>query len=874
MQRALRPRQPRAAGAKATKTSRRSEAIALLAGERRLLEMIATGVPLTEILNALCLIIEEQRSGTLASVLLLAADGIHLESAGGPSIPEDWKREMGRLAHRTLRRLVRHGRLPEVAGHRFEHRGRSALGSAGASLAPPCATACAPLGRARLFPPTERFWAPSACTTVRRGAQPQTIWSLSGWPLTSRASQLNAIVGEEALRRSEAFLAEGQRISHTGSWSWDVSTGRVTWSEEHCRIYGADPETTKPTYQLFLRTVHPDDRVRIERDLDEIVRQKRAFDMEFRIALPDGTVKNVLGIGRPVLTPAGDACHYIGTTVDITPRKRAEILLAGEKQALEMVARGESLPKILECLCTLVEELSPGALSSILLLDANGKTLRHGAAPKLPREYVEAIDGASIGPAAGSCGTAAYSAKLVIVSDIVSDPLWGNYRALALPHGLRACWSNPILSSDGKVRGTFAIYYREPRSPTPQQLEIIERITHIASIALERLHAEAALRASEALARGQVEALVQHLDVLATSPAPDQFIVRMLSTMARLLKSEWVCLWLVDEKTQALVLRASVGAASTKDERDHPFVKDPYSWKDDPGVQEMFFTGVPAAYEEIATDPRIVEPLRSYFRRSGTKKLLRLPTLVGGEVKGFIALRHGERPPYRPEEIELAQALAHQAMLAIHSRQAATLEERNRMARDIHDTLAQGFTAIVVQLQAAEDASTKGLQKDAEKHLRTACDLARQSLQEARRSVQALRPLALERRNFWEAFKDSVKRATAGTPLQIKVQMRGQPRELPVLWQENLLHVGQEALTNTLRYANAAHFRARLNFETKALRFELEDDGDGFTTSGRHDGFGLIGMRERVEQMGGRLTITSAPREGTKVVIVSPYVRE
>ena len=240
-------------------------------------------------------------------------------------------------------------------------------------------------------------------------------------------------------------------------------------------------------------------------------------------------------------------------------------------------------------------------------------------------------------------------------------------------------------------------------------------------------------------------------------------------------------------------------------------------------------------------------------------------------MKGFIAIRHANRPPYQPAEIELAQALAHQAMLAIQSGHAATLEERNRMARDIHDTLAQGFTAIVVQLQAAEDASAKGLKKDAQKHLASARDLARQSLAEARRSVRALRPQALENTSFWDALKGMIKQSTAGTALQTRCHLRGHPRELPALWQQNLLHIGQEALTNTLKYAHAARFEARLNFNKKEVRLELEDDGEGFASNDHHDGFGLIGMRERVEQMGGTLTVTSVRHAGTKVVVVSRY---
>src|SRR5262244_202649 len=150
-------------------------------------------------------------------------------------------------------------------------------------------------------------------------------------------------------------------------------------------------------------------------------------------------------------------------------RKRAEALLAGEKRLLEMIATGHALSTILEAVCRLVEALSPGSLTAILMLDPDGQRLWHGAAPSLPQSYTDAIDGGCIGPAAGSCGTAAYRKAPVMVADIAEDPLWAEYRALALAHGLRACWSTPVLASDGRVLGTFALYARAPGSPTPQQ---------------------------------------------------------------------------------------------------------------------------------------------------------------------------------------------------------------------------------------------------------------------------------------------------------------------------------------------------------------------------------------------------------------------
>jgi PAS domain S-box-containing protein len=453
---------------------------------------------------------------------------------------------------------------------------------------------------------------------ARRSGEQKRVAEALEQRVAERTSQLSAV--NEELRRSQAYLAEAQRLSHTGSVGWRISTGEILWSEETFRIFQYDP-TTKPTVELLLERVHPEDAALVKQTIERAARDGKDFDFEPRLLMPDGSVKHVHVVAHafsdesgsiefvgavmdvtvakeaedkirqsegelrqlvdvipqqvvvfdshwnplfansreleytgltleevcsrdavarivhpedltklealresaegapfelearirgkdgqyrwflirdsPLHDERGRVLRWYGTRTDIEDRKRAEMLLAGEKRLLEMIARGDSRALILDALCRLVEELTSGSLSSILLLDRNANCLRHGAAPNLPMNYTEAIDGASIGPSAGSCGTAAYRAETVIVSDIATDPLWADYRDLALPHGLRACWSTPILSSDGKVLGTFAIYYREPRSPTPQEHDLIEQITHLASIAVERQQAEEALRTSE-----------------------------------------------------------------------------------------------------------------------------------------------------------------------------------------------------------------------------------------------------------------------------------------------------------------------------------------------------------------------------------------
>jgi signal transduction histidine kinase len=176
--------------------------------------------------------------------------------------------------------------------------------------------------------------------------------------------------------------------------------------------------------------------------------------------------------------------------LDIAARKRAEAVLDGQGRALEQIALGAPLPRTLELLVRTVEEQAPGMLGSVLLLDADGVHLRHGAAPSLPEAYMRGIDGEPIGPSAGSCGTAAYRREAVIVEDIATDPLWRDYRELAAAHGLRACWSTPILDPERRVLGTFAMYFRTTRRPDEDHLQLVAMATHVAAIAIARAHVE------------------------------------------------------------------------------------------------------------------------------------------------------------------------------------------------------------------------------------------------------------------------------------------------------------------------------------------------------------------------------------------------
>ena len=298
------------------------------------------------------------------------------------------------------------------------------------------------------------------------------------------------------VRQSERRLRDVVETMPTFAWT-ARSDGVIDFVSRHWRTYSGLSEEDA-SGAGWPAAVHPVDIGRHEARWHASLASGDPFEDGVRYRRDaDGAYRWFLARAVPLRDERGAIVRWYGVSTDIDDRRRAEALLAGEKRVLEMVARGESLAQVLDGLCRLVEDHADDVLASILLLD--GDRLRHGAAPSLPRAYTEAIDGAVIGPRAGSFGTAAYRREPVIVSDIATDPLWADYRETALPHALRACWSTPILSSDGAVIATFAMYYREPRSPSARDQSIIEQITHLAGVALQRARTEEELKKQAAL---------------------------------------------------------------------------------------------------------------------------------------------------------------------------------------------------------------------------------------------------------------------------------------------------------------------------------------------------------------------------------------
>ena len=238
----------------------------------------------------------------------------------------------------------------------------------------------------------------------------------------------------------------------------------------------------------------------VDEILDGVARSGQAFvghGMSLCVARTDGSTEELLLdlVFQPLPPADGRPSSVFVQGQNVTNDHRGDALREAHSKVLGLAIADAPLESTLAALIHIVESTSrTGVLGSILLLDADGKHLRNGAAPSLPKAYTEIIDGLEIGACAGSCGTAAYLGAAVFVSDIATDPHWADYKDIALPHGFRACWSIPILGRDRKVLGTFAMYHREPREPTVGDLMLVDLITQTAALVIDREQAKAALQ--------------------------------------------------------------------------------------------------------------------------------------------------------------------------------------------------------------------------------------------------------------------------------------------------------------------------------------------------------------------------------------------
>ncbi|MCC6989790.1 MAG: PAS domain S-box protein, partial [Acidobacteria bacterium] len=337
------------------------------------------------------------------------------------------------------------------------------------------------------------------------------------WYLAGAGRRVGLLADRLTLEHQEATRALAQQIADAQETSRALRESEARWrqiveTEPECvstlgpdgsvqqlnaaglRIFEAGAFRDVAGMQMLVLVV-PDHRQEFQA-LTARVFQGESGTCEFEMTGLKGTRRWLTLHAAPLRDESGAVVSLLGISHDISDQRRTDALLRWEKQALELIMRPGSLGDVLDGLMRGLEANAPGSLCSVLLLDETGTRLQRGGAPSLPAAFNDAVHGIPIGPRVGSCGTAAHLDRQIIVPDIATDPLWTDFRDLALAHDLRACWSTPVHSDAGKVLGTFAIYYREPRLPSTEELEIIDRARAVVSIAIMRKQADAALAQS------------------------------------------------------------------------------------------------------------------------------------------------------------------------------------------------------------------------------------------------------------------------------------------------------------------------------------------------------------------------------------------
>lgn len=683
------------------------------------------------------------------------------------------------------------------------------------------------------------------------------------------------------LMDSEQRLRLALETGRIGLWVWNSTdvANAGDWSPRLREIFGI-PLTAEVTHDVFLNCVHPDDREQVDAAVMNALAGANdgEYRMEYRAIHPrDGSLHWVTAHGQAFFDDQKRPIRFIGTVMDITDRKETEVELSGLNRELEsriaertrelelanaaLHQSEDRLRRVIDTIPGLVFTSSPEGHFDYLnkrWLDYTGMSLE------------ESTD---------------WGWQAAIHPDDL--PGLTRYWKALLQAGVPGKYESRMKGADGQYRWFLsrAVPYRNETG------EIIK--WYGTKVDIE------GHRASMRLLRNQFDAITDLLDSLSTEGDPEKLVEHVARVIRDQTAADVLTFWIrndtgvidrmgtfSDNRLQFPAESASAEQITALRALDHPVWSRFFETCVD--CVELDFASDPPMARIAGNDgtnwmpalgcPPVPVILKDYLRKvkdTGTLTAVTVPMPISGRFGGMVSARFRTRRSFRDEELELLKALAQQAMLTIEmmrlarlGRQSAVISERNRLAREIHDTLAQGLTGVIVQLEAAEDARSRDLDIEAGAHIARARELAAASLREARRSVHAIRPEALSRMDLCAALADLVDKATSRTSLAGSVSVEGDSRPLPKSWEDNLLRIAQEALTNVQRHARATEFHARLAFASDSLQLALDDNGQGFDPNQKPDGFGLRGMRERVEAMGGSLTVESRPGSGTRIAVV------
>jgi PAS domain S-box-containing protein len=488
----------------------RRRAETLLASENRLLEMVAGRNSISSILDELCRLVEATATASYCSVVLVDSSGTHLEHGAAPSLPSTFTAAIeGRpvntdsgpcaMAAYLDKQVISVDLALETRWEEYQWCPMAlAHGLRSCWSTPISSTTGKVLGAFAIY-----YREPRTPTTEDQVLIGQ-LTHIASIAIERQQSQMSLSRALDELKASEGRLRT--TIDAIPGLVWSAGPdGNVDFlNQAWCDYTGVGLEDAGGSG--WAKTLHPEDAARLTGYWASLLASGEPGEIEARFRRFDGSCRWFLIRAVPLHDETGRIIRWYGLSADIEDRKQGDSLLAGEKRLLERVASGTPLGSILEDLCHFVETTVTSSYCSILLVDPTLTHLQHAAGPSLPINFNASVDGLPLVVSSGPCATAVCLNEQVIAADITLDTRWAEYAwcPMALANGLKACWSTPISSTNGTVIGIFAIYYKEPRTPTPRDQALIGQFTHIASIAIERAQGEAALTRSEAfLAKAQ-----------------------------------------------------------------------------------------------------------------------------------------------------------------------------------------------------------------------------------------------------------------------------------------------------------------------------------------------------------------------------------
>jgi PAS domain S-box-containing protein len=512
----------------------------------------------------------------------------------------------------------------------------------------------------------------------------------------------------------------------------------------------------------------------------------------------------------------GRVLYFENFVHDITERRRAETVLADEKEILELLARGAGLDEVLDRLCRLAQAWMPGTLCSVHLLE-EGTRLRYGAGPSLP-----------------SSALAASRGEPVVVEDIERSPLWANYRTLARDAGVRACWSMPIRASDGVVIGTFVMYYREPWRPSVREWQLVERASHLAGLALERSRRRAELERRTA----EVQETERRYRMLA-SQLPDAGVA------------------LFDRDLRVVLVEGPAFAAAARSRGEAEGRK---VFEITPRLSaERVAAEAGSVFVGESTEFEVEDRHRAYLLR-----LLPVRDERGSVALGMVLL------------VDITERRRHERVRRqlLGRVTDAQEQERRRIAREVHDEAGQSLTALLVGLRMLRGAETVEAARAEAARLQ---EVAAETLENLGRLARGLHPSVLDDMGLPPAVMRYAREYAGHYHIPVTVEVEGfDGRRLPPELEAALYRIVLEALTNTARHSHASHASVQLRHTPGWVEAMVRDDGRGFDVAvalrgdGETQTLGLHGIRERAEFLGGTARVVSSPRRGTVVTVRVP----